>query len=105
MGQCVNANEIIDTLWDTKLKGLNMTELIVSYSNNLGEIWRNMAEKTNSLAIKGKNGQKSDFVLKSVAIRCFRLPVKDPNLNCFQSISEKLKVESWSYTSAQNRNN
>ena len=32
MGQCVNAKEIIDTLRDTKLNGLNIKELIVNYS-------------------------------------------------------------------------
>lgn len=63
MGQCVNAKDIIDTLPDTKLNGLNMTELITP-ANNLGEIWRNMAKTTISPAILCKNGQKSRFCIE-----------------------------------------
>ena len=46
-------NDIIDMVWDIKVKGLDMMQLIVFYPNHIKE--RNLAEMTKSWAVSGKN--------------------------------------------------
>lgn len=48
-------------VWDIKVNGLNMTELIVSFSNNNKE--RNMPDTGKSQVILGKNDEKSGHIL------------------------------------------
>ena len=60
----MNANDLIDVVWDIKVSGLdNMTELNVVYANNLSEkIWQKRRKVEQFLA---KMVKKSGyFVLK-----------------------------------------